>query len=155
MRRAIPMTRRALRAEIPQRIIALLLQWFDNRSQPYPRALVRAGYRRLPGKWSGVEREVVVGPRVVIKTRGWRDISPAASRFRRARTLAPTIELSPTVVVQPLGRVVGRMKTDERDKIETKLARAERIVEACYSIGDTHDWNFALFPDGTVRHLDY
>lgn len=155
MSRAIPMTRTALRAAIPPRIARLLLRWFENRSDPFPVALKRAGYDQLPDKYCGVERAVVVGPRVIVKTTGWRTQSPASSRFRKARTLCPTIELSKTVVAQPKGRCVGRLTLAEKDRLEPKLARAGRICENRYGIGDTHDWNFALFPDGTVRHIDY
>jgi len=149
------MTRTALRAAIPQRIVRLLVLWFADRSKPFPRALKRAGYDRLPDKLCGVEREVVIGPRVVVKTTGWRSISPAASRYRRARTLCPTIELAKTLVAQPKGRVFARLPSATKDRLDARLTRAENIVESRYNIGDTHDWNFALFPDGTIRHIDY
>lgn len=166
------MTRRALQVAVPGRLRPAIIAWFAALKNPtmgdvpVPQVLREAGYRRLKAGHHGVERDVLIGPRVVVKTQGWRDQSPAWTRYRRARTLAPTIQLRDAgeyngiplkgIIAQPRGRVLCRLGRRARTaKVDRRTSICEYYNENVYNIGDTHSGNLALFPDGTVRQIDY
>ena len=163
--RTIPMTRRGLQAAVPERLRPAIVEWF--RAARYadvavPQVLREAGYSKLKPGHHGVERTVLVGPRVIIKTQGWRDRSPAWTRYRKSRVLCPTIQIALKddthngIVAQPKGRVLCRLGARARTaKVDRRAIICERFCENFWECGDTHSGNLALFPDGTVRQIDY
>lgn len=153
------MTRTALRRAVPARLEGAILQWRDNPGAPLARELRRAGFYRLPDCERGVERIVLVGHRVVLKTTAaWHTDITSHPRFRRSRTLAPAIVVAPGVIAQPRGIVMRKFRRGGGPRVERlyqKMKRAALVVHRYYNIGDSHNGNYALFPDGTVRCIDY
>lgn len=149
------MTRSALRRAIYIYQQALV-EFFASGNHRLPNMLARAGFKRLPESMLGVERDVLLGRGMVVKTAGWRTELPAWSpRFRRMRSFAPTISISKNVVVQPLGRVLDGLDGPKWAAVRRKYERVAEYVERRFDITDTHDKNYALFPDGSVRCIDY
>lgn len=148
------MTRAALREAIPARLRPLLVNAVRKPYARFPKALRRAGYRRLPAGLAGMERHVILNRRVVVKSDAWRSPSPT-----RSRSVAPAIVLAfavdgyEGVIAQPRGRCLERFRYPKR--IGRLYRRAAKRVEAMGITHDTHEANFALFPDGTVRCIDY
>lgn len=163
-----PMTRSALRRAIrPFR--RALIEWFASDEILYerlPRALKRAGFKMLPQRERGIERTVVLGPGIVVKTEsGYRDVSASDPSYRRSSVFAPTISLSRPdqyglrmgrgVIVQPRGRVMTRCRGSKWAAVRARYERTVERIENRWEYDDTHKGNFALFPDGTVRCIDY
>lgn len=150
------MTRTALRRAVPAHLRGAIARWALHPGS-LPRELRRAGFKKLPAREHGIEREVLVSAWIVLKTTGWRGAPDA--RKCRARTLAPTIVVAPGVIAQPRGRVLGRRWGYELEsappRIAAKFARSKKIAAARYQAYDDHTFNYALFPDGTVRCIDF
>lgn len=156
MTKKIPMTRSALRRAI-RPYQALLIAWFAESVRQLPRKLRRAGFKRLPTSMLGVEREVLLGPGIVVKTAGYsyRDEPASSPRFRRVKAFAPTISIARDIIVQPRGRVLAQCRGPKWDKVRAKYDRVSDRITEKFGIGDTHEGNFAYFPDRSVRCIDY
>jgi hypothetical protein len=149
-----PMTRRALRAMITPALRAALIEWHDGYA-PMASILVRAGFKELPERQLGIERAVLIGRQIVVKSAGYeRDRGDASSpKYRRSRLLCPTIKIGPGLLVQPRGRVVAKFKPN--GKVRRMFDRAAALCERYFDLYDNHEFNFAYFPDRTVRCIDY
>jgi len=147
------MTRSALRRAVrPYR--RALIEWFKYTSDRLPRVLKRAGFRMLPYQQLGCERIVLIGPGIVVKTDGYAHRS-RDPKLRRSRRFAPTALLASGIVIQPLGRVMTRCRGRKWRKVQEQFVRAARAVEDRFGIYDVHEGNFALFPDRSVRCIDF
>lgn len=149
------MTRSGLRAAVRPYGTALIA-WFAvcGLIEPVmPEALTRAGFAPLNNKERGCWRTVVLGPGIVVKTlQNSGDEPPYSPRYRRATIFAPTIRLSDKIVVQPRGKVIA--KYSRKGVVWREYQRIlEEIAE--WGVHDDHEWNFARFPDGSVRCIDY
>lgn len=150
------MTRRALRAAVPARLLPDIVRWRDT--QIVSRALRRAGFRPLPDEHHGIERAVLLGRAVVVKTTGWKT---SHLLRKRSRCLAPTIRIAPDIILQARGRVLCREKDlraqcrDDTSALYRRWKRSAAVAYDLYHCTDDHSGNYALYPDGTVRCIDF
>ena len=150
-----PMTRSALRAAL-RPLLPAIAEW-EMKPDTIPLALKRAGYRHLPWSQLGIERDVLIGPRIVLKSQSWNDAS--SPRYRRSRVLCPTIRVAEHVIAQPRGICIATRWGLDDDSIPPRIwhpmVRAMQVAARAYDIHDDHPGNYAVFPDRTIRCIDY
>lgn len=152
-----PMTRRALHAAVrPYR--EALVNFFATQCWPrpsLPQVLIEAGFSVLPERERGCWRAVVLGPGIVVKT-GQQSIgAPPAYHpvWRHRRAFVPTIRLGNNLIAQPRGVIMAHYKAG--GVVWQRYMRAVKIVDRHILYNDNHTGNFARFPDGSVRCIDY